>query len=218
MVKKPHKSRQSSLKQGFICVRHGETTGNAKGIYYPDPPLTKKGIDQARNAGLLFKQLYGTRKVAGIGYTPTERSLHTAIEFKETAGIEAELYVFPEFKDRDMGIYNGKPIKEFVKNNPHLKNDYLKYGNAVIWLHEGGGNDGVEPLHKMRARIEKGISRVARLFGEELFVMVGHAGQIKMLTYLYASELVGSNLREALITQQVKNGEIYDMDRARLNE
>ena len=74
----------------FIFLRHGQTDGNAAGIYQPaDLPLNAKGEAQARAAG----ELLGSHKIGRIVASPMPRAWKTANTIASHHGVEPEVEV-----------------------------------------------------------------------------------------------------------------------------
>ncbi len=90
----------------LALVRHGESTWNARGVWtgWKNPPLSQKGIEEARKAGELLKEIK-----FDIAYvSDLLRSSQTLDEIKKTLGVEIPTVQTPAIKERDYGDYTQK--------------------------------------------------------------------------------------------------------------
>ncbi|MEK7559424.1 MAG: 2,3-diphosphoglycerate-dependent phosphoglycerate mutase [Patescibacteria group bacterium] len=97
----------------LVFVRHGESTYNAKGVWtgWLDPPLSKKGFEEARQAGQLLRDIK-----FDIAYTSDLlRAQQTLDEIKKILGIEIPTIISPEIKERHYGDYTDKNKWEVEK-------------------------------------------------------------------------------------------------------
>jgi broad specificity phosphatase PhoE len=112
----------SSLKEEthFYIVRHGQSEGNAKGLFQGrlDLPLEKAGREQARTAGA-WLAAQGVRVVVS---SPLARAAQTAGIVAEACGIEPSFDGL--FREIDTGIFTGLGYKECRERYPDVFEDF----------------------------------------------------------------------------------------------
>jgi len=118
---------KKKLNNQYFILRHGQTIHQAKKkpqIYsWPDKPpikLTQKGINQIRrvakklkkeNINLIYSSdIYRTRQTAGI----VAKKLGLKINFDK------------RLRDINLGIYHGRPKKEFYQDFPNREERFYK--------------------------------------------------------------------------------------------
>ncbi len=97
----------------LALVRHGESTWNARGIWtgWKNPPLSEIGIEEARKAGELLKEIH-----FDIAYaSDLLRSTQTLDEIKKIIG-QIPTVVTAAFRERNYGDYTGKNKWEVEKH------------------------------------------------------------------------------------------------------
>ena len=90
----------------LVLVRHGESTWNAKGIWtgWQDPPLSEKGVEEAKKAGELLKDIR-----FDLAYTSDLlRAQQTLSEIKKTLGAEISTIETLTLRERNYGDYTEK--------------------------------------------------------------------------------------------------------------
>ena len=90
----------------LALVRHGESTWNARGIWtgWENPPLSQKGIEEARKAGKLLKDIK-----FDLAYTSSLiRAKQTLEEIEKVFGVNLATFENSALKERDYGNYTGK--------------------------------------------------------------------------------------------------------------
>ena len=90
----------------LALVRHGESTWNARGIWtgWENPPLSQKGIEEARKAGKLLKDIKFY-----LAYTSSLiRAKQTLEEIEKVFGVNLATFENSALKERDYGNYTGK--------------------------------------------------------------------------------------------------------------
>ena len=90
----------------LALVRHGESTWNARGIWtgWENPPLSQKGIEEARKAGKLLKDIK-----FDLSYTSSLiRAKQTLEEIEKVFGVNLATFENSALKERDYGNYTGK--------------------------------------------------------------------------------------------------------------
>lgn len=93
-------------QKSFYFVRHGESTGNTEGLCQGqlDYPLTEKGIQQAKQAGLILARY----KLEAICYSPLSRAKTTAEIIADVTKLDV-LLPFSGLKERAWGELEGLP-------------------------------------------------------------------------------------------------------------
>lgn len=93
----------------FLVARHGESATNSLGVVSGpemDPELTAKGVMQSEELAHKLKNA-GIRRIISSDY---RRALQTA-EIVNSS-LRVELLAVPEYRERDFGMYIGKPLPE----------------------------------------------------------------------------------------------------------
>lgn len=96
----------------LALLRHGESTANQAGIFTGllDVQLTARGIQQARQAGLLLRT---HRVMPDLIFTSTlQRAVHTADLVRDTLGTGAPTTAMWEFNERNYGALTGRTKAE----------------------------------------------------------------------------------------------------------
>ena len=191
-------------------IRHGMSIGNISNIFDEDPALTELGKKHLEECGVQFAGKLTQKQFVCVGYTPTKRSYDSAVIIRQAAHLEhLPLVSMPDFRERSWGKYNGKPFTAFFKEKPWLKNEFKTYGNAAIWMDEGG-KTGLESLTEMTARIQRGLDTIYERYGTKPVLLVAHSGSIKIAMHLYR---YGSShkITDTLLHTKTEYGQIYDM-------
>lgn len=97
----------------LALVRHGESTWNARGIWtgWEDPPLSEKGMEEARQAGKLLKDIK-----FDLAYTSTLiRAKQTLEEIEKVLGVNLATFENSALNERDYGNYTGKNKWDILK-------------------------------------------------------------------------------------------------------
>ncbi len=105
-------------KNTYFAIRHGEAQSNLDRVLdsYDDPHnhLTETGREQARHAGHFAKE----KQIDLIITSPFLRTKETAHIIKDASG--AELVIDERLREFDAGIYSGKSVDEFHKDERAL--------------------------------------------------------------------------------------------------
>lgn len=94
-------------------VRHGESTWNAQGLWtgWENPPLSQKGIEEAREAGKLLEGIK-----LDIAFTSDLlRAKQTLSEILKVMGIKIPIVQTQTLRERNYGDYTGKNKWEVEK-------------------------------------------------------------------------------------------------------
>jgi broad specificity phosphatase PhoE len=141
----------SSMKTIYF-VRHGESESNAKDISSGsgnDIPLTAKGRQQAKQAGIELKD----KRIQLIVSSPMTRTVDTATIIAKELGYDPQKIVRnPLFKERDLGIYEGQ-------HRDRLYGDIAK----------------VESEDRLHSRLKEALSWLSKQ-KEDRIVVVSHGG------------------------------------------
>lgn len=151
-------------------LRHGLTKENEKKAYIGsiDSPLSKKGEENIRSINhKLPSEIIFT--------SPLLRSKQTAEIFFPNESV----YIVPELKEMDFGIFEGKTYEE-LKNNPSYRH----------WLSAPFSNQPPlgEAFHEFKMRVKFGWNEVIEKLWENNLssaVIVTHGGVIRQLLSSY---------------------------------
>jgi len=152
----------------LILIRHGESVGNRDRIFALDPrelPLTERGYQQAREAGMRLAQRYQVELVVASPYV---RAQETARVIAAALGVPLEIE--PDLYERDVGALRGKPYDSILAHP-----DYDPQ-RSWAWKPEGG-----ESFQDVEARVGPILDRLARAHLRRDVVVVSHGGVMKTL-------------------------------------
>lgn len=124
-----YESKQDISWNGYLTlVRHGSTDMNEENRFtgISDPPLNKKGIEQAKkSAEFLFDWALKNKIEFDLILTsPLKRCLDTANEFKRLFGLEYVKEIL--LTERNYGIFESLSHKEAAEKYPELFYEYQK--------------------------------------------------------------------------------------------
>lgn len=90
----------------LALVRHGESTWNARDIWtgWKNPPLSQKGLEEARQAGKLLKDI----KFDLAYISSLIRAKQTLEEIEKVLGVNLVTFENSALNERDYGDYTGK--------------------------------------------------------------------------------------------------------------
>ncbi|MCF7928429.1 MAG: histidine phosphatase family protein [Spirochaetales bacterium] len=159
-------------KCNFYILRHGRSDGNHRGVIQgqDDYPLSPEGEEQARKAGLWFRD----KNLNIIVSSPLSRALHTA----EIIGGETETGN-PErndnLKEIDTGIFTGLSFQECADIHP----DQWRAFNQYSW-------EAVEGAEKISSLYQRALTFWEHAIGlaetgYRNILAVSHAGLIQWL-------------------------------------
>lgn len=111
----------------LALVRHGESTWNARGIWtgWANPPLSQKGIEEAKQAGKLLKDIK-----FDLAYTSSSliRAEQTLEEIEKVLGVKLVTFENSALNERDYGSYTGKNKWDILKELGEEKFNKLRRG------------------------------------------------------------------------------------------
>jgi broad specificity phosphatase PhoE/predicted kinase len=157
--------RDSVVSTWVRCLylaRHGQTSFNLEGRIGGDPPLTPRGLSQAK---LLAAHLQGKK----LPYVATSTRLRSQ-QFAEpllAERPEATTLAMPEFDEIFAGECEGMRYEDIRRERPEVASARSadKYG----YVYPGG-----ESYADLSGRVRRGLARVLFLAGDEPLLIVGH--------------------------------------------
>ncbi len=183
----------------LVMVRHGETAYNREGRWQgagTDPPLTERGVEQARAAAasledVSFDALYASDLV---------RAVETARVLASALGLS--VHIEPGLRELAHGAWEGKSTEEVLETWP----DEHAALEADPWNVARPGGDSYRDL---AARLWPVLDRLADRHEGGRVLAVTHGGPIRLVL----SQLSGTPLtrREEL---GVDNGRWFAVERA----
>lgn len=142
------------IESGFVFLRHGQSESNVRGLIggATDYALTDQGRDEARTAGEQLRD----QNITAIYASPLQRAFDTAnIVAEAIGGVSVEVH--HDLRERSLGVWEGKPISEFVR---------------------GVTPDRGEPIESFRGRIMGSLDAIA---APPTVLLVAHAGVYRVL-------------------------------------
>jgi probable phosphoglycerate mutase len=164
-------------------LRHGETAWSAAGRHTgrTDIPLTVRGEQQARRAGMMLSQLRGTNlPPALVLSSPRERALHTA----RLAGLDVG-EITEELAEWDYGDYEGLTTDEIREGAP----------NWTVWSQAIPNGETADAVG---ARARKLLERVTKGLAGGDVVLVGHGHFSRVLIASWLDEAPAAGVRFGL--------------------
>lgn len=152
----------------IYLVRHGESEWNALGRWQgqADPPLTPRGVRQARHLAEHFPHVDVTHVFA----SDLERARATAAPFAARFGLETRIE--PVLREIDVGSWSGLTRAQILERDPQALERYAL--GEVGW--EGGESFAEHEERAMRAvRMLEGVDT------DGVVVAVSHGGTIRAL-------------------------------------
>lgn len=197
-------------RPNLYLVRHAESMQNVNQNLDRDSFLSEVGKKQATDAGVRLRSLLGDGDPGAIVHTGLRRTIDTAQAIKFAGGINAPLVEIPEFREREMGIYDRMEFSDLIRRNPYMELLYQQYRSSCVWFFDGSPGEGVEPLKEMKERIIRGLKMVQEHYVDQSAVVVAHAGSVKIIRYLY-EEQPETDIAKYLCSYVPKNCEIYTL-------
>jgi 2,3-bisphosphoglycerate-dependent phosphoglycerate mutase len=155
----------------ILLVRHGESQPVDPERPFDlvdghgDPPLDPVGVDQAER---LADRLAG-EDIAAIYVTTLQRTVQTAAPLAKRLAIEPR--VEPALREVYLGEWEGGLLRMKAEQRDPA---FVRAIEEERW----DPIPGAEPVDAFRARVDKGIGRVAGAHPDELVVVVTHGGVI----------------------------------------
>ena len=158
----------------LYVVRHGESESNLQGKYggHYDTPLTPKGLGQA-------KQL--AEKLNEINFEIMITS--SLIRARQTAQIVNEVFNVPlvvsdEFKERNMGVYEGLTQEEITEKYPNL------WERKCTRQWNDAPTNG-ETYQQFDERITKALLNLEKEYPEKSVLLVTHGFVSRIINRYY---------------------------------
>lgn len=167
----------------LYLLRHGETDWSESGRHTgrTDVPLTVRGEQQARRAGLVLSKFRRTNMPPALVLcSPRQRALHTA----KLAGLEVD-QVTEELAEWDYGDYEGLTTEQIRDTTP----------DWTIWSHPVPGGETAE---QVSARANRLLDRVASALRTGDVVLVGHGHFSRVLIASWLGLIASEGVRFAL--------------------
>lgn len=157
----------------ILLVRHGESAAMVEGEPFPmvgghaDPPLHEDGHVQAQQVA---DRLIATgERIDAIYVTTLTRTHQTAAPLAERLGIEP--VVEEDLREVFLGEWEGGLLRQKIVDGDPLA--------AAMYEHERWDIvPGAEPSEDFRARVRRGLERIAAAHPDQLVVVVVHGGVI----------------------------------------
>ena len=171
----------------ITLIRHAETTWNALGMLQgqADPPLTQKGVDQAKILADRMKQDNSNYNII----FSSER-----LRARQVAEILSEHLSIPviynsKLNSRNLGDFSGKSLEELEENLPLLYKKYIS--NEIDFAPPNG-----ESTRQVLKRCENFLTEIKSNYDtNHHIVLVTHRGNIGKLHYLITGEHMEDPLR-----------------------
>ena len=178
----------------LYVVRHGETWANAEHRYLGalDPELTERGREQAAS---LSKKLPSGIEVLIV--SPRVRAQQTAQILN--GELNLELLTMGEFRERDVGVFEGLTQAEAKAMHPQLWAQNITRQWAV-------GPPGGESIADVVARVHQGLVELAALYPERVVLLVAHGFVAKVIRALARGDF------SDFFNWQLSNGEMLVLD------
>lgn len=154
----------------LLLLRHGESTWNARALWQgqANPPLSEKGVAQARTAAVGLTGL----GIARVISSDLVRASRTGQIIAEHLGIGA-VTIEEGFREVDVGEWSGLTRVEIEQRWP---------GQRAAWADNRlTSTPGGEMLSLFTERILQAMERAARLAGEAPALIIGHSRVLSAL-------------------------------------
>ena len=177
----------------LIVLRHGQTSFNQENRYLGslDPALNELGIAQAH----ALKQTLPAQPEAVI-CSPLLRARQTADILCADLNINPE--IDPQFRERDVGVYEGLTQQEAQEHFPEL------WARNVTRVWDGAPTNG-ESISDVTYRVHAGVHQLSARFPEATVLLVAHGFVAKVIR-----ALSGVGLQD-FYDWQLKKGEFFNV-------
>lgn len=157
----------------IVAVRHGETDWNRNGRMqgWAPVPLNETGHEQAAAAATWLSDTYDIDRVIASDLHRTEQTAERILTATELADIRFE----PEWRERDLGVYQGLTYQDIESRFPEFGLGETAY-EATLALPEGG-----ESLRDMADRVTGQFETVRDRYAGETVLVVTHGGPLHVL-------------------------------------
>lgn len=163
----------------IILVRHGESDWNLEGRVQGQQggPLNKKGLEQARKAGLWLKN----ENIVAIYSSDQERARQTALEIAKFH--KAPVRCTKTLRESSLGELEGIPLQEYRRIRD--KSGLPKH----LYKAPGGGENYID----MQKRVKRFLAVLKKKHSKQTVLIVSH----KLLTRTLISVLTGTRISDA---------------------
>lgn len=196
----------------IILVRHGESTYNKEHRFagQTDVPLTDKGVQDARDAGVLYDEhgLIFDR----VFSSDLQRAYDTAIYSLETSAFNGHLIPSiikdERLRERDFGAMSGKPWNK-------VENETSAQRSARFATEFAEHAPDAEDVSDVTVRVKDFIDDVlvGHLKRNETILIACHGGVIRAF-HVALKQVTQENMYDV----KVANGEIFSFDETLLKE
>jgi len=163
----------------IYLVRHGETAFNDSMRIQGQSniPLNEKGLKQAQEVGLFFKNL----NVQAVYSSPLKRAYRTAEEIARWHHLP--ITTLEDLKEICFGQWEGHTCPEIDEIKPHSWEDFFEHPayNPI---------PGGETLPQVQTRVRKALTAALNNYPSGDIVLAAHGGVIKVLI----CSILGMNL------------------------
>jgi len=185
-----------------LLLRHGVTDWNQERRIqgWGPVPLNETGRAQASAAGRRLAERYNVDRVLA---SDLERTRETA-ELVTEAGVDAAIETSADWRERDLGVYQGLLYEEVFERHP----EYDVTG-GIVGLDVAPERG--ESLREMAERVHDGWERLlAESDDGETVLVVTHGGPI----YLVLGRVKGLDLARAIADHRQDNCALNEIDHA----
>ena len=177
-------------KMKLYVVRHGETLENSNNCLVGriNSSLTEKGIEQAQEVALYFKN----KQIDLIVSSPLDRC-------KQTASVIANNKIDIVYSDSLLGRDHG----EFTGVHKSLINfdEYWDYNKNIQY-------EKAESVKTLYDRVAKLVEYLKEQYSDKNIIIVTHSGILRILYYYFKGIPEDGILSEV----EIKNCEVYEYD------
>lgn len=175
------------MSKTVYFVRHGECIANTKGVIAgrgDNSPLTDLGRSQAKETAQNLKDIDFDLVIT----SPMSRTVETTKIIADELEINTKVIVKPEFSEKDVGEFTGKPKEEY-------------------FAFEASGGEAGETTTEMQERVKQGLEWLKQqAFGNAL--VVTHNGTVRMIRTV----LEDLPAKDFAKIKQLGNGEYYKVN------
>jgi broad specificity phosphatase PhoE len=152
----------------LLLLRHGQTTWNAERRWqgWAEAPLSELGRRQAVDAAAHLPGFGFTRVVA----SDLGRARHTAEILAAELGLDGEVVVEPDLKERDVGAFSGRLTEDLILEFPDAFDPETRRARYV---------PGGEPDDAVWARVSAALVALVARFPDDRLLAVSHGGVIR---------------------------------------
>lgn len=197
---KSRKAAEVPLRRVFL-IRHGETEKRDEKIFLgqTDVPLNEEGREQCRIAGIELTHF--DIQTSNLYSSDLKRALQSAEIIIPNTGIDMKIQKVPEFREMNLGSWDGKYIREIREQYPEA---YEQRGEDLLGYRI---DEEAENFYDLRERV---VAKFNQIVQEEPgdVVIVAHSGVLKVLK----CELTGRQLPDVLKLKINRGGyELFDL-------